>query len=192
VAGLGVGALATVLALRLLSATGGSSSPLPPDPAAGDSRPRASDIADLSPEERAARLYTRVLSLRAHGQDDSAAFFLPMALQAYALLPALDFAARYHVGVLALAGGHAATALAQADTIRRAVSSHLFAFMLRARSLELRGDADGARRAYRDFLAHERAERARHRPEYGDEAQALDAFHTQATARSAGTTTRGR
>src|SRR2546422_5863680 len=73
------------------------------------------------------------MSLHSEGKPDSAEFFLPMALQAYAMLPALDVDARYHIGVLDLTGGHAAAALAQADTIRRAVPTHLFAFMLRAR-----------------------------------------------------------
>jgi Flp pilus assembly protein TadD len=140
----------------------------------------------MSPEERATRLYNRVMTLHSQGKADSAEFFLPMALQAYGMLPALDVDARYHIGVLDLTGGNAAAALAQADTIRRAIPSHLFAFMLRAHALELRGNTAGARRAYRDFLKHEAAERARKRPEYGEHAQNLDAFHEQATQVAAG------
>jgi len=134
----------------------------------------------MSPEERATRLYNRVMTLHAAGKTDSAEFFLPMALQAYAMLPSLDVDARYHIGVLELAGGDPASALAQADTIRRAAPTHLFGFMLRARALESRKDAAGSRQAYRDFLKNEAAERARQRPEYADHAQNLDAFHVQA------------
>src|SRR5438093_1276292 len=90
-----------------------------------------------------------------------------------------------------VAGGNAAAALAQADTIRRAVPMHLFGFMLRARGLELERDTAGARRAYRDFLRHEAVERTRQRPEYGEHAEALDAFHEQATAATAAKATRG-
>src|SRR3989475_11075643 len=115
------------------------------------------DISQMSPEERATRLYNRVMILHTQGKRDSAEFFLPMALQAYAMLPALDVDARYHIGVLDLTGGNPAAALAQADTIRRTVPTHLFAFMLRARALELERDSAGARRAYRDFLTHEAA-----------------------------------
>src|SRR5437763_1784212 len=82
-------------------------------------------------------------------------------------------------------GGNAAAALAQADTIRRTVPTPLFGYMLRARGLELERDTAGARRAYRDFLRHEAAERTRRRPEYGDHAENLDAFHEQA-AKAAG------
>src|SRR5437870_8673916 len=146
----------------------------------------------MSPEERATRLYNRVMSLHSQGKPDSAEFFLPMALQAYAMLPALDVDARYHIGVLDLTGGHAAAALAQADTIRRAVPTHLFAFMLKARALELERDPAGALRAYRDFLRNEKDERTRQRPEYSEHAENLDAFHGQATAATAGKVTRGR
>src|SRR3989454_8631914 len=107
--------------------------------------------------------------LHPQGKADSAEFFLPMALQAYAMLPALDVDARYHIGVLDLSRGDAAGALAQADTIRRAVPTHLFGFMLRARALDLKRDAAGARRAYADFLKNEAAERTRQRPERSEE-----------------------
>ena len=89
----------------------------------------------MSPEERATRLYNRVMTLHTQGKVDSADFFLPMAIQAYTMLPALDVDARYHIGVLQLTAGNAPAALAQADSIRRAVPTHLFAFMLRARAL---------------------------------------------------------
>jgi len=140
----------------------------------------------MSPEERATRLYNRVMSLHAAGKTDSAEFFLPMALQAYAMLPTLDIDARYHVGVLELAGGDGAGALAQADSIRRLAPSHLFGFMLRARALETQRNAAGANRAYRDFLRNEKAERARSRPEYAEHAQNLDSFHTQALEATSG------
>jgi len=193
VAGAALGALLTVLALRLGGSAGsgmrdaGGVEKEPP-PASRISPP---DISQMSPEERATRLYNRVMMLHTQGKADSAEFFLPMALQAYEMLPALDVDARYHVGVLELTGGNAAAAVAQADTIGRAVPTHLFGFMLRARGLELERDTAGARRAYRDFLKHEAAERARQRPEYGEHAENLDAFHGQATAATAGKTTRG-
>ena len=169
VAGAALGALLTVLALRIS----------PPD------------ISQMSPEVRATRLYNRVMLLHTQGKADSAEFFLPMALQAYAMLPALDVDARYHIGVLDLTSGDAAGALAQADAIRRAVPTHLFGFMLRARALDVKRDAAGARRAYADFLKNEAAERTRQRPEYGEHAENLDAFHQQATAATAAKATRG-
>ena len=193
VAGAALGALVTVLGLRLGGATGRGTGdaggveggPLPSSPVSPP------DISQMSPEERATRLYNRVMSLHSQGQADSADFFLPMALQAYAMLPALDVDARYHMGVLDLTAGNAAAALAQADTIRRVAPTHLFGFMLRARALELTHDTPGAVRAYRAFLQHEAAERARQRPEYGEHAQNLDAFRDQAKQVTAGKAPRG-
>src|ERR1700704_4185833 len=181
VAGAALGALLTVLALRLGAGSKEQGAGDAPEAPAPRSQLAAPDISQMSPEERATRLYNRVMSLHTQGKADSAEFFLPMALQAYAMMPALDVDARYHIGVLVLTGGNAAAALAQADTIRRAVPKHLFGFMLRARALDLQRDAAGARRAYADFLKNEAAERTRQRPEYGEHAQNLDAFHEQAT-----------
>ena len=173
VAGAALGALVMALVLRLATSAGGGTR----EAGAGEegappaSRVTPPDISQMSPEERATRLYNRVMMLHAAGKTDSAQFFLPMALQAYAMLPTLDIDARYHVGVLELAGGEAGAALAQADSIRRLAPTHLFGFMLRA---------------YRDFLKNERAERARQRPEYAEHAQNLDAFHTQALEATSG------
>lgn len=192
VAGAALGALIAVVVVRLTSGAGGSGpqAPFAPDagppmaaPAPGGGPP---DISRMTPEERATRLYNRVMSLHAAGKTDSAEFFLPMALQSYAMLPALDIDARYHLGVLHLTAGDAASALAQADTIQGLAPTHLFGFMLRARAFETQHNARGAVAAYKDFLRNETAERARRRPEYEEHAQNLDAFHTQAVESTSG------
>src|SRR5881296_1980435 len=188
VAGIAVGALLTVLALRVGAGSREQGAGVEAGAPAPGSLLPAPDISQMSPEERATRLYNRVMILHSQGKADSAEFFLPMALQAYAMLPALDVDGRYHIGVLDLTGDDDAGALAQADSIRRAVPTHLFAAMLRARALELRRDAAGARRAYAEFLRNEAAERARRRPEYAEHKDNLDAFHTQATQVAAGRT----
>jgi len=183
VAGAALGALVTVLALRVGGLSGGGSRETGGgggDGSSPASRISPPDISQMSPEERATRLYNRVMTLHSEGKTDSAEFFLPMALQAYAMLPALDIDARYHVGVLQLTGGDAAGALAQADSIRRLAATHLFGFMLQARAYETQHNARGAKQAYREFLRNEGAERARQRPEYAEHVQNLDAFHGQA------------
>ena len=191
VAGAALGALLTVVALRLGAGSREPGAGDAPEATAPRSQLPAPDISQMSPEERATRLYNRVMTLHTQGKGDSAEFFLPMALQAYAMLPALDVDARYHIGVLDLTGGNAPAAIAQADTIRRAVPTHLFGFMLRARALDLQRNAAGARRAYGDFLKNEAAERARRRPEYDEHAQNLDSFHEQATQVVNGNAKRG-
>lgn len=186
-AGATLGALIAVVGLRMLPSRGGDAAALEPAEGPGPVAPMMGpgggtppDISQMSPEERATRLYNRVMSYHEAGKPDSAAFFLPMAMQAYAMLPTLDVDARYHVGVLELTGGDPAAALAQADSIHQDAATHLFGFMLRARALTAQKDTRGALAAYRDFLKHEAAERARKLPEYADHAQNLDAFHREA------------
>ena len=149
---------------------------------------RPPDISQMSPEERANRLFNRVMMLAEAGKQDSVQFFLPMALGAYAQLPALDPDARYHVGMLQLAGGDANGALAQADTIRQSIPTHLFIYVLRAHAYQELGNSAAERRAYADFLRNEPAELARKRPEYGQDAHqnALNNFHAEAQRQTRG------
>ena len=175
VAGAALGALVAVVLMR---GTGRKE----PETLAGPVGIRAPDISQLSPEERATRLFNRVMTLAENGKTDSVQFFLPMALGAYGQLPSLDADARYHVGHLQLLGGDVPGALAQADTIQRAVPTHLFASVLRARAYVEQGNTALARRAYAEFLRNEAAELARNRPEYAADAHGpeLKAFHATA------------
>ena len=183
IAGAAFGALLTVLIMRAGagSQAGGGTEPSGPPPST------APDISQMSPEERASRLFNRVMILAQAGKQDSVAFFLPMAVGAYRQLPALDSDARYHLGLLQLAGGSTAAALAEADTILKSTPTHLFGFVLRAHAYRQLGDGARERRAYTDFLKYEAAERARNRPEYNDHKASLDAFHEEALRRQAGT-----
>ena len=183
IAGAAVGALLTVLFTRAGAGPqpGGGTEPGGPPASA------APDISQMSPEERASRLFNRVMILAQAGKQDSVSFFLPMAVGAYQQLPALDSDARYHVGLLLLAGGNTAAALAEADTILKTTPTHLFGFVLRAHAYRQLGDGARERRAYADFLKYEPAERARNRPEYDDHKASLDAFHGEAVRRQVGT-----
>src|SRR2546421_4242978 len=134
VAGAALGALLTVVVFRLGTSTGDGRRETGDD-AAPASRLSPPDISQMSPEERATRLYNRVMILHSQGKADSAEFFLPMALQAYAMLPALDVDGRYHIGVLDLTGGGYAGAPPPAGSIPRAGPTPLFAAMLPARPL---------------------------------------------------------
>lgn len=182
IAGFAVGALVTVLITRATDAA----APAPPIvPALTAPAGAPPDISQMSPEERARRLFDRVVSLAERGVQDSVQFFMPMALGAYAQLPSLDLDGHYDLGVLHLAGNEPAGALAEADTILDSVPTHLYGLMLRAQGLIEKGDSVGARKAYRAFLANERVELGRKRPEYAEHSATLDAFHAEATAATA-------
>jgi hypothetical protein len=188
IAGLAVGALIGVLAMRGSGGAAGSAAPdTPVAPFAGGGTTGgvgAPDISQMSPEERAQRLFDRVMRLDEAGKSDSVQFFLPMALGAYQQLPALSLDAHFDVGLLKLAGGDAAGALGEADTIHREIPTHLFADLLRARAFEAQRNTRGARAAYQSFLKNEASERARRRPEYADRSGLLDAFHSEAVTRA--------
>ncbi|HET8713570.1 MAG TPA: hypothetical protein VFM23_07795 [Gemmatimonadales bacterium] len=180
-AGAALGALITVLVMRGARNPEAGAQSLPPN-----ARPQAPDISQMSPEERANRLFNRVMILAEAGKADSVRFFLPMALGAYNQLPELDADARYHIGLLQLAGGDAAAALAQADTIQRATPAHLFIYVLRAHAYQQSGNTQQERRAYADFLRNESAEMGKNRAEYADHADALNSFKAEASRQSSG------
>jgi tetratricopeptide (TPR) repeat protein len=176
-AGAALGALVAVIAMRA-SAPPRSDQPAAPFATGGGGRPP--DISQMSPQERADRLFNRVMMLAEAGKQDSVAFFMPMALASYDQLPALDADARYHIGLLQLAGGAVGAALAQADTIQRAAPNHLFIYILRAHAYQAQGNTAQEQRAYADFLRHEQAELALKRPEYDDHRESLTNFHSEA------------
>ena len=177
-AGAALGALVTVVAMR---GTGAGSGERGAETTAPGSRLPAPDISQMSPAEQANRLFNRVMILAEAGKADSVRFFLPMALGAYNLLPARDADARYHIGLLQLAGGDVEAALAQADTIRRSTPTHLFIYVLRAHAYQQSGNTQQERRAYSDFLRNEPSEMAKNRPEYADHTDALTNFKAEAS-----------
>ena len=134
----------------------------------------------MSPEERANRLFNRIMTYAEAGKTDSVRFFLPMAIGAYSQLPVRDADAHYHLGLMQLAGGDVAAALAEADSIQRLVPTHLFAYVLRAHAFQQQGNRQRERQAYADFLKNEKAELARTRPEYEDHRDALTASKAEA------------
>lgn len=170
--------------MRSSAAPARSDQPLAPFASSSGARPP--DISQMSPEERANRLFNRVMILAEAGKTDSVQFFLPMALGAYAQLPSLDADARYHVGMLQLAGGDPNSALAEADTIRQSIPTHLFIYMLQAHAYNELGNKAQEQRAYTDFLRHETAEVALKRSEYEEHRTPLTSFHAEALRQSQG------
>jgi hypothetical protein len=127
---------------------------------------RASDISNLSPRERADRLFDRMMRLSSEGKSDSVQFFAPMALSVYQSLGTLDADVRYDYGRVAEVAGEAAIASAQADSILATDSNHLLGLVLAVRAAQLRGDSTAATGYRRRLLAAEPAESAKRLPEY--------------------------
>lgn len=127
---------------------------------------RAPDISALSPEERAERLFNRVMLLSSQGKTDSVLFFAPMAINAYEMISPMTADQRYDMGRIAEVAGALPLAKAQADTILRASPDHLLGLILAARIASLSGDSIARRRYETKFLTVEKAESARKLPEY--------------------------
>ena len=127
---------------------------------------RAPDISRMSPEERASRLYDRVMSLSEAGKRDSVMFFSPMALTAYQMLDSLTLDQRYDLGRIGAVSGSPELARAQADTILARAPTHLLGLILASNAAELRGDAAAQRQYLARFRAARAAELAKQLPEY--------------------------
>lgn len=127
---------------------------------------RAPDISNMSPQERADRLFDRVMRLASEGKVDSIGIFAPMAIQAYQMIPTLDADQRYDMGRLAETMGDGVLAAAQADTILTQQPNHLLGLILAMRAAALNEDDAARRRFEQRFLAAEPAESKRNLPEY--------------------------
>ena len=127
---------------------------------------RAPDISNLSPEERADRLYNRVMLLANQGKADSVQFFAPMAITAYQMLAPLNVDQRYDMGRVGEVAGALPLAQAQADSILRENPDHLLGIILHLRLAALARDVPRLRTFERRLLAVEKAELAKKRDEY--------------------------
>ncbi len=127
---------------------------------------RGSDISKLSPQERADRLFNRVMLLNSQGKTDSVFFFAPMAISAYQMLSSMNFDQRYDLGRIAEVTGALPLARAQADTILLDNPNHLLGLILGARIATRAGDAPARKQFEIRFLAAEKSELAKKLPEY--------------------------
>ena len=127
---------------------------------------RAPDISSLSPQERADRLYNRVMLLASEGKVDSVQFFAPMALTAYQMLSPLNADQRYDMGRIGEVVGAIPLAKAQADSILRENPNHLLGLILEARLATLAGDTTQLHSWERKLIAAEKIEAAKKREEY--------------------------
>ena len=155
--------------------TGGSSPSSAGQPLGAAGSPGAAggpvDLASMSPEERAGRLYDRVMSFAEQGHLDSARVFAPMALQAYASLGKLDAHRHYDVGMIWAAVGDSARGRSEAGAILKERPTHLLGLLLAMRTA-----ASPARRAAyeRRFVDASKAELAAALPEYEEHKSDID------------------
>ena len=127
---------------------------------------RAPDISSMSPQERADRLYNRVMTLATEGKVDSVQFFAPMALIAYRDLAPFNADERYDMGRIGEVAGALPFAKAQADSILLGNPNHLLGLILEARLATIAGDTTQLHMYERKLLAAQKTELASNRDEY--------------------------
>ena len=135
---------------------------------------RGPDISQLSPQERADRLFNRVMLLASQNKPDSVLFFAPMAISAYQMLSPLNADQRYDLGRIAEVAGALPLARAQADTILVENPKHLLGLILASRIAALDKRAADQKAFDARLVAAYEAESARRLPEYdrhGDDIQ---------------------
>ena len=139
----------------------------------------------MSPDERALRLFNRVVSLAEQGKADSVRFFSPMALMAFQSLPTPTLLQRFELGRIAQLVEVPEIAAAQADTILRASPTHLL-------GLSLASVAAGMKKADREQAGFDRrlldaatTERAKNLPEYEVTKNDIDAAIARARTSAA-------
>lgn len=143
----------------------------------------AADIAAMSPQEQADRLFNRVMMYASEGKADSAAIFAPMALQSFAMLGPLDIHQRYDVGLVALVAGQLGRAKAEADTILSKNRNDLLGLTLAMRTAEAAKNTASAGDFAKRLIAAEPAERKLPREEYQFHSTDIDAALKEARAR---------
>jgi hypothetical protein len=127
---------------------------------------RAPDISQLSPAERAIRLYDRLMVYNEAGKMDSVRFFAPMAIAAYEMLGNLDLGGHYDLGRIGEITGDTKLATAEADTILRQNPNHLLGLILAAHAARLENRAADERKFFQRAIAAEPTERKKQIPEY--------------------------
>ena len=132
----------------------------------------APNIANLSPSERANKLYIRIMEYAEMGKVDSVAFFAPMAMASHEMLESPSLDERYHFGRIAEVTGNAEVAKAQADIILTEQADNMLGLLLAARAARMSKDDSAARgfdarllKALAPQLATQAEEYVQHRSE---------------------------
>ena len=140
----------------------------------------------MTPREAADRLYDRIMRAASAGDTTEALAFLPMALDAYALVLPLDADGHYHVSLLHALGADHEMALEVAERGLVDAPNHLLLLGAAAHAAAELGDGNGANAYHDRFLDAWEDERARGLEEYSMHAIPLAEMREAAEARGGG------
>lgn len=152
-------------------------------PFAGGGMPSNTDLASMSPEEKADRLFNRVMRDASEGKMDSVAMFAPMAIQSLKMLAPLNAHQHYDLGLVASVSGDLVRAKSEADAILKKNSSDLLGLTLAIRVAEASQNSAARGDFEKRLIAAEPAERKTARTEYQDHRPDIDAALKDARSR---------
>jgi hypothetical protein len=138
------------------------------------------NIENMSANERASRLYIRIMTYAEAGKADSVAFFAPMAMAAHSMIENPSMDERYHYGRIAEVTGDAAVAKAEADTILATQPSSLLGLLLASHAARMTNDNAAAAKFDRKFLDVMPSELAKKLPDYEVHRSEIDRNATDA------------
>ncbi len=138
----------------------------------------APDISKMTPREQFDRLDARITQAASSGDTATVVNFTPMALGAYANLPAADrdIDARYDAAMLMAQVGMLPEAKALADTILQLAPNDLLGYYVKAQVAGFQGDSASAKAARAAFRDHYSAEISKNRPEYTKRSAFLQSY----------------
>ena len=144
------------------------------------------DLSAMTPREAADRLFNRVMAAMGAGDQGEIDTFLPMAIDAYHLVPSLDADGHFHLSLLQQAAGDHLAALETAQRVLADDPDHLLALYAAAEAAEGLGDRERAREYFQHVLDVFDQEADRDRPEYREHASFLPAIREAAEEYVAG------
>lgn len=126
----------------------------------------APDISQMTPDERAQRLYDMIMGAYERGKTDTVQMFVPMGMGAFQMLDSLTLDQRYDLGRLGEVSGNPDLAAAEADTILKRHPNHLLGLILAAQAAKSSNNTAAERRYLDRLLKAAPAEQAKRLPEY--------------------------
>jgi mono/diheme cytochrome c family protein len=146
------------------------------------------DLSRMKPREAADRLFNRIMMASEQGDRAEALRFVPMAIQAYGGLLALDRDAHYHLGLIHGVASDRANVDRQIAALRQGAPNHLLALVLEHGTAERSGDRAAVSRVLTAFAAAYDTEVATRRPEYEAHRNTIERFRVATASRAAPST----
>jgi len=143
------------------------------------------DLTQMTQREAADRLFNRIMTASEQGKPAEAQRFVPMAVQAYEGLPALDRDAHYHLSLIHGVNRDHAKRNHHIAALRDGAPDHLLALIVEHDIARQAGDRAAVSRTIASFSAAYGAEIAKRRPEYEAHRKTIERFRASVALQTA-------